>query len=114
MSLILKMVRKITPDGVVSTLAGNNTDPNVYSTAVDGKGGAAAFDIADGISTDAAGNLFVGDGGLVRKVTPDGTVSNLSGGGAGATTDGIGNKASFGVIIRGSSVNAAGKFDLCS
>jgi hypothetical protein len=102
-----KMVRKITPDGVVSTLAGNNTDPNAYSIPVDGKGSAAAFEVADGISIDAAGDLFVADIGLVRKVSPDGTVTTLAGGGTGFTTDGVGNKASFG-ILRGISVNAQG------
>jgi len=104
-----KMVRKITPDGMASTLAGNNVDPSVaYSQPVDGKGSAASFIVADGISIDASGNLYVGDENLVRMVTPDGVVTTLAGGGNGATTDGIGTKASFG-ILRGVSVNTSGK-----
>jgi NHL repeat len=102
-----KMVRKITADGTVSTLAGNNVGPEAYSTPVDGKGAAAAFAVADGITIDAAGNLYVGDENLVRKVTPDGTVTTLAGGGTGSTTDGTGKQASFG-ILRGITVNSAG------
>jgi sugar lactone lactonase YvrE len=102
-----KMVRKITPDGTVSTLAGNDSDPNAYSQPVDGKGSAASFIVADGISIDAAGNLYVGDENLVRKIMPDGEVVTLAGGGNGATTDGPGNVASFG-ILRGLAVNSSG------
>ncbi len=106
-----KMVRKITPDGTVSTLAGNNNDPSVaYLTSADGQGSAAAFNVADGITIDAAGTLFVGDLGLLRKITPDGMVTTIAGGGPGGpagTTDGEGLMASFG-FMRGITVNAAG------
>ncbi len=102
-----KMIRKIAPDGAVSTLAGNAGNPGGYSTPVDGKSGAASFVSADGISIDAAGNLYVGDLALIRKVTPAGAVSTLAGGGTGTATDGTGTHASFG-ILRGLVVNPAG------
>jgi hypothetical protein len=102
-----KMIRKISPDGTVSTLAGNPSNPGGYSSPIDGKGNAASFIVTDGISIDANGNLYVGDLNLIRKVTPDGTVTTLAGGGTGTATDGIGTKASFG-ILRGLVVNPAG------
>jgi sugar lactone lactonase YvrE len=105
-----KMIRKITPDGTVSTLAGNDNDPDGYSTAADGKGSDATFGVADGVTIDAAGNLYVGDSlnpASIRKVTPDGIVTTLAGGGTGNAADGIGKKASFG-IVRGIAVNSQG------
>jgi hypothetical protein len=101
-------VRKITPDGVVSTLAGRST-PEIGppGAVVDGKGTAASFNGTLGISVDAAGNVYVGDVNAIRKITPDGVVTTLAGGGPGFTTDGIGSHASFG-ILRGLTVNSAG------
>jgi hypothetical protein len=101
-------IRKITPDGVVSTLAGRST-PEIggHDTIVDGKGSEASFSVADGISVDGAGNIYVGDLGAIRKITPAGMVTTLAGGGPGSATDGIGSHASFG-ILRGLVVNQAG------
>jgi hypothetical protein len=103
-------IRKITPDGVVSSFAGKDTPEDSGATeffSVDGKGSAASFKVADGVATDAAGNVYIGDLGSVRKITPDGTVTTLAGGGVGVTTDGPGKTASFG-ILRGIAVNPAG------
>ncbi len=68
-------IRKITPAGVVSTLAGTGSSGNN-----DGTGTAASFNQPNGLAVDAAGNLFVADLGnhKVRKITPDGTVSTFS------------------------------------
>jgi hypothetical protein len=102
------IVRKITPDGVVSTLAGRST-PEIGppGTIIDGKGTAASFAGTHAISVDAAGNIYVGDVNAIRKITPDGVATTLAGGGPGFTTDGIGNQASFG-MLRGLTVNPAG------
>ena len=80
-------IRKVTPAGEVSTLAGggptgvkNLTDePNSFA---DGQGDAARFNFPVGITIDAVGNLYVVDTGnhRIRKVTPDGKVSTLAGG----------------------------------
>jgi hypothetical protein len=102
----LSLVRKITPDGTVSTLAGN-VPASGYSTRVDGKGSAAGIVVADGISVDANGNIYLGDEEVVRAITPDGTVTTIAGGGTGTTTDGPAKKASFG-ILRGLTVNPSG------
>jgi len=102
-------IRKVTPRGVVSTLAGN--DKQGFA---DGKGKNARFSSPWGIAIDAAGNLYVADmlNHRIRKVTPEGEVSTLAGGGetdtdGGDFADGKGNKARFNWPI-GITIDAAG------
>lgn len=87
-------VRKITPGGTVTTLAGRAG----VSGRVDGTGGDARFSRPNGLAIDAAGNLYVGDGGIyrsVRKITPTGVVTTLAGSGNSGDADGVGAAASF-------------------
>jgi len=69
-------IRKITPEGVVSTLAGTGTEG-----FVDGAGTSARFDLPSGVALDSSGNVYVADHGnhLIRKITPQGEVSTLAG-----------------------------------
>ena len=88
-------IRKITPSGLVSTLAGT---PGAYGSA-DGRGAAASFNDSHGIATDSASNVYVADSGsnTIRKITPSGVVSTLAGTpGAYGSADGSGAAASFG------------------
>lgn len=70
-------IRKISPVGEVSTLAGNHLE----SGSADGTAAAATFNQPRAIAVDAAGNLFVADTGnfTVRKITPRGAVSTVVG-----------------------------------
>jgi len=66
---------KITTQGVGTWLAGSG-----QQGFANGKGKAASFNSPTGVATDAAGNVYVVDGTNphVRKITPDGTVSDFT------------------------------------
>lgn len=83
-------IRKITPEGVVSTLAG------LLQGFADGIGTQAKFCQPRGVATDTAGNVYVADtcNGKIRKITPAGEVSTLAGSTPGFA-DGIGAVAQF-------------------
>ena len=88
-------IRKITPAGVVSTLAGA---PGT-SGSTDGTGAAAQFNSPSGVATDSAGSVYVADSGnhTVRKITPAGLVTTLAGTpGISGSLDGVGAAAQFG------------------
>lgn len=84
-------IRKITPEGVVATLAGGKEG------FADGSGAAAAFHTPSGMAIDSAGNLYVADTGnnAIRKITPQGVVSTLAGGGVAGYLDGKADVAMF-------------------
>ena len=69
-------IRKITPDGNVSTLAGA---VGIIGNA-DG-GGVARFYSPKGVVVDASGNVYVADSSnhTIRKITPNGVVSTVVG-----------------------------------
>jgi sugar lactone lactonase YvrE len=70
-------IRKVTPGGVVTTVAGLANQPG----SANGNGAAALFYYPAGVAVDAAGNIFVADGGnnLIRKIAADGTVTTVAG-----------------------------------
>jgi uncharacterized protein (TIGR03437 family) len=74
-------VRKVTPTGTITTLAGNGTQG--YS----GDGGPATSAELNGpyrVTVDLAGNVYIPDSGnsRVRKVSPDGTITTFAGNGS--------------------------------
>lgn len=87
-------IRKITPDGMVSTLAGRAGHPG----SNDGAGSAAQFRNPWGLAVDAAGNIIVADmsNDTIRKVTPAGVVTTVAGQvGKPGSADGLGTQARF-------------------
>ncbi|MEI6715941.1 MAG: immunoglobulin domain-containing protein [Verrucomicrobiota bacterium] len=83
-------IRKITSDGVVSTLAGSGD----YGS-VDGPGSTASFSYPSGVAADGLGNVYVTDSNKIRKITSNGVVSTLAGSGDYGSVDGPGSTASF-------------------
>jgi sugar lactone lactonase YvrE len=85
-------IRKITPDGTVTTLAGTN-EPGY----ADGPGTQARFSYPAGIAVDGEGNLYVADTAnhRIRQITPDGTVTTLAGAGGPGNADGPAAEAQF-------------------
>jgi len=90
--LLNNMIRKISPTGVVSTLAGNGS-----IGSKDGIDTAARFYFPNSLTADASGNVYVTDdiNNLIRKIAPDGTVTTLAGSGVAGAQNGIGTAASF-------------------
>ncbi len=88
-------IRKITPGGVVTTLAGMT---QVFGGSADGTGSAARFNAPQGVAVDSQGNVYVADyrNHTMRKITPEGGVGTLAGlAGNSGSTDGTGSAARF-------------------
>lgn len=88
-------IRKITLDGVVTTLAGQ---AGVIGFGfVDGVGSNAKFKNPYGIAVDTNGNLFVADTSnhAIRKITPGSVATNIAGSGRQGFNDGNGINAKF-------------------
>ncbi|APR77007.1 Hypothetical protein A7982_02354 [Minicystis rosea] len=85
---------KVTSEGIVTTLAGS---PGEAGSA-DGTGSAARFYYPHALAVDAAGNIYVADGGnhTIRKVSPAGAVTTLAGSpGVAGDVDGKGRAMRF-------------------
>jgi DNA-binding beta-propeller fold protein YncE len=86
-------IRKISPDGNVSTLAGSGK-----KDFGDGQGAQAHFNCPHGVAVDGEGNIIVADrdNHCIRKISPDGNVSTLAGTGkAGSPNKGLATEAKF-------------------
>lgn len=79
-------IRKITPEGLVSTIAGVGT-----AGVTDGEGTVATFNQPIGIAVDEYGYIFVADftGKKLRRVSPTGYVKTVSGQGGGSFVDNV-------------------------
>jgi sugar lactone lactonase YvrE len=87
-------IRKIAPDGSVSTFAGSAGNRG----SIDGTGTAAQFDYPTGLAIDAGGNLYVSEYSdcLIRKITPNAVVTTIAGLAAmTGSADGSGSSARF-------------------
>jgi len=106
-------IRKVTPAGVVTTLAGSAQFNDVgvaIGGSADGAGSAARFNSPRGAALDKAGNLYVADAGnhTIRKLTPADIVTTVAGSpGVAGSADGTGSAAQFNTL-RGLAVDPAG------
>jgi sugar lactone lactonase YvrE len=90
------VVRKLSPAGAVTTIAGLALES--AANYADGTGPLARFGSPTGTAVDAAGNVFVADtaGHCIRKITPAGVVTTLAGSpGVAGSADGMGTAARF-------------------
>ena len=81
-------VRKISSDGIITTVAGSGT---AGFSGDGGPAGSAQLSPVSGLAIDAAGNLLIADFGAnrIRRVAADGTIATVAGtGDCGLTGDG--------------------------
>lgn len=89
-------VRRIAPDGTVTTVAGAPNGGADSAGYVDGPATTARFTRPSSVTVDAAGNILVADITTIRRITPDGTVTTIAGAlGLTGSNDGIGTAARF-------------------
>lgn len=100
-------VRKVTPSGVVTTIAGSTSTTYGYA---DGTGTSALFNFPCGIAVDSSGTLYVADSGnaRIRKITSGGVVTTIAGSGTQGYADGVGTSAQFQFPANNLAVDATG------
>jgi sugar lactone lactonase YvrE len=98
-------IRKVTPAGEVTTLAGK---PG-YPATPDGPGSEARFSWPSAVAVDGAGDILVGDRYAIRKIAPAGQVTTLAGSANRAgSIDGTGSNARFSDNEKGIAVDGGG------
>jgi uncharacterized protein (TIGR03437 family) len=100
-----RRVRRVTPGGIISTIAGNGSG----DFSGDGGRATSAGMSPDAVAVDRAGDLYITGNHRVRKLTPDGVINTIAGTGAPGFSgdDGPATEAQFFVPI-GLAVDAAG------
>jgi ABC-type branched-subunit amino acid transport system substrate-binding protein len=98
-------IRRIAPDGTVTTIAGTG-QPGL----ADGVAAEAGFYWPRDVAADAAGNLYVTDlvSQRIRVITPQGMVYTLAGNGTTGYADGAGPEAAF-FWLKGIALDSAGR-----
>ncbi len=79
-------IREVSTTGTIATIAGNGA---FCCSSPDGvAAGSAQLSGPSAVALDAAGNLFIADGGLIRKILPSGIITTVAGGGQDLPGDG--------------------------
>jgi uncharacterized protein (TIGR03437 family) len=80
-------IRKVTPGGIITTVAGGGTvsspPPNPFPTGDGGEATSAILDFPTGVAVDGSGNIYVADQGFsrIRKITMNGIINTIGGNG---------------------------------
>ena len=104
-------IRKVSPDGTITTVAGTGTPGGRFNPLEDGPATTALLNSPSGVAVDASGNLYIADSEnyRIRQVTPEGIISTVAGNAIiGSTGDGgPADQASIG-FVSGLAVDADG------
>ena len=91
-------LRKVSPDGIINTVAGKSQPPNSYGDP--GPATNALLSQPWGVTVDAAGNLLIVESSAVQKVSPDGVIRTFANvGGNAIAEDAQGNLFTAGLAI---------------
>ena len=82
------VVRKVTTDGNVNTIAGTPTGQTIGYGGDGGPGTSAQLYNPSGLALDSSGDLYIADSynNVVRLLAPDGTISTVAGNNSAATS----------------------------
>ena len=100
-------IRKIAPDGAVTTVAGGGPPATRPSRVRDGPASEALFSGPHGIAIDAEGNLYIIEQYRIRRLTPSGRVSTFAGRDGPWHLDGAREAAKF-AFLQAIDIDAAG------
>ncbi len=104
-------VRKISVSGIISTVAGTGLRDFPVGIVDGGPAISAALGFVTGIAVDKSGNLFIADLGYnrIRKVSADGLITTVAGGGGSSGPSGDGGPATKAQLSpRGVAVDGGG------
>ena len=93
-------IRSISPDGIVTTVAGGGRSGGAPGVVIDGPAAEATFSWPRGLALDRDGNLFIMELRRVRRLSRDGLVTTVAGTGWSGYQDGAGASARFGQLQR--------------
>jgi len=90
-------IRKVTPGGVVTQIAGGGTTTFGQAGYFDANGSTARFNGPMAVAIDSAGVIYVADTGnqRIRKIATNGDVTTVAGNGTAGFQDGLGTEAMF-------------------
>jgi trimeric autotransporter adhesin len=98
-------VRRVSPNGTVTTVAGGT---GIIGDIGDGGAATSAGFIGPtAVALDRVGNLYIGDVSRVRKVSPDGIINTVAGGGKSDPGDG-GPATSAQIAVEGIALDVNG------